>query len=87
MRTKYNINVKCILIFFIGALNNSCSLGLIENTDKLLYKPKLTNETNIIFSNNIVETDEFNILSYNNMYMGGGVSIGDINNDELPDIF
>ena len=87
MRTKYNINVKCILIFFIGALNNSCNLGLIENTDKLLYKPKLTNETNIIFSNNIVETDEFSILSYNNMYMGGGVSIGDINNDELPDIF
>ena len=68
MRIKYNINIEFILIFFICVLTNSCNLGLIEKTDKLLYKLKLPNETNLIFSNNIVETDEFNILSYNNMY-------------------
>jgi len=62
-------------------------LDLLEKKNKELYKLKFPVETNLIFSNNIVETETVSILEYNNMYMGGGVSIGDINNDELPDIF
>ena len=81
------MNVKFILIFFISALYYSCNFELIENKGKRLYKLKLPNETNLVFSNNIVESKTISILEYNNMYMGGGVSIGDINNDELPDIF
>ena len=87
MRIKYNINTKFILIFFISVFNNSCNLDSIEKKNKELYKLKFPVETNLIFSNNIVETETISILEYNNMYMGGGVSIGDINNDELPDIF
>ncbi|MGA0277563.1 MAG: FG-GAP repeat domain-containing protein, partial [Candidatus Kariarchaeum pelagius] len=81
------MNVKFILIFFISAFYYSCNFELIENKGKRLYKLKLPNETNLVFSNNIVESKTISILEYNNMYMGGGVSIGDINNDELPDIF
>ena len=80
--TKY-FNKSLISFFVSTIVLCSCDSDL----KKTIYKLKLLNETNIIFSNNIVETDEFNILSYNNMYMGGGVSIGDINNDDLPDIF
>ena len=43
--------------------------------------------TGINFENNLVSTDEFNVYRYRNFYNGGGVSIGDINNDGLQDIY
>jgi len=45
------------------------------------------NRTGIEFNNAIHETEEFNVLDYGYLYNGGGVGIGDINNDGLPDIF
>ena len=44
-------------------------------------------QTGIGFSNNIHNTKDFNIFSYRNFYNGGGVAIGDINNDGLADVF
>ncbi len=43
--------------------------------------------TGIDFKNRIQETEEFNVLTYGYLYNGGGVSIGDLNNDSLPDIY
>lgn len=43
--------------------------------------------TGINFSNDIHHTKDFNIFSYRNFYNGGGVAIGDINNDGLSDVF
>ena len=43
--------------------------------------------TGIHFSNHIVENDTLNILAYEYVYNGGGVAIGDVNQDGLPDIF
>ncbi len=44
-------------------------------------------QTNILFKNEVIELQDFNILNYRNFYNGGGVGIGDINNDSLPDVF
>jgi hypothetical protein len=45
------------------------------------------NKTGVNFKNLLKEDDpKFSILSYPYYYNGGGVGIGDINNDGLPDI-
>ena len=44
-------------------------------------------ETGIDFINKIENTEEGNIFNYRNFYNGGGVAVGDINNDGLPDVF
>ncbi|HEV9036696.1 MAG TPA: VCBS repeat-containing protein [Puia sp.] len=41
----------------------------------------------IHFNNTIVENDSINPLDLTNIYNGGGVGIGDFNNDGLPDIY
>lgn len=44
-------------------------------------------ETGITFSNRIAENDTMNILAFEYVYNGGGVALGDFNNDSLPDIY
>ena len=43
--------------------------------------------TGVQFANNLNEDDRFNIIKYLYYYNGGGVAVGDVNNDDLPDIF
>lgn len=44
-------------------------------------------ETGVTFENRLAESDTFNILNYLYYYNGGGVAIGDLNNDLLPDLY
>ena len=44
-------------------------------------------DTGVDFVNAVEDGNDFNILSYRNFYNGGGVAIGDINNDDLPDLY
>src|SRR5688572_5206217 len=59
---------------------------LSQETGKLftLLTPK---QTGIDFTNTIRENEALNVLAYEYFYNGGGVAIGDINNDGLPDIY
>jgi hypothetical protein len=44
-------------------------------------------ETNITFKNNLTETVYKNGLFYEYYYNGAGVAVGDLNGDDLPDIY
>ncbi len=75
-----------LTVLLFGALlllTGSCSS---ESKDKL-FSVLSPHTTGVNFKNILKETKEFNVLEYGYLYNGGGVAIGDINNDGLPDIY
>ncbi len=55
--------------------------------EKTLFDLIPTSTSGVQFSNRIADNDTFNILTFEYVYNGGGVGIGDFNNDGLQDIF
>ncbi|MGF1558512.1 MAG: VCBS repeat-containing protein [Flavobacteriaceae bacterium] len=61
--------------------------NIVESIEKPLFELQANEKTGIDFENSLVYDNEFNVYRYRNYYNGGGVAIGDINNDNLPDIY
>lgn len=73
--------IGLILPLFCGI--SSCS----KPKEDTLFKLLAPSETGIDFRNDLVSTEEMNILEYLYFYNGGGVATGDVNNDGLVDIY
>ena len=69
------------LVFTAAALVCSCK------HKETVFTSLSASATGIHFQNTINESDSFNILDYLYFYNGGGVAIGDLNNDGLQDIY
>jgi hypothetical protein len=55
--------------------------------DKPLFGLVSPDSSGLVFSNMLYGEEQLPIYSYINFYSGGGVAIGDINNDGLSDVF
>ncbi|MCA0931208.1 FG-GAP-like repeat-containing protein [Lutimonas saemankumensis] len=79
--------MKNIFVFLLTiTLLISCSKSDLSNKDKM-FRQLDASVSNIDFSNDLIENDSLNYMAYAYMYMGGGVSAGDINNDGLIDLY
>jgi hypothetical protein len=52
-----------------------------------LFQLLPSSQTGIDFKNTLKYDSLFNVFTYRNFYNGGGVALGDVNNDGLPDIY
>src|SRR4030095_1814045 len=70
-------------ILFISLV---CSVGACNNRQTLFHLIP-SDHSNIHFANTIVENDSVNPIDLTNIYNGGGVGVGDFNNDGLQDLY
>ena len=90
MKTKMKHHLSFLLCGLI--LLGSCETSEKEPETVQTEKPTLftllpSDSTGIDFVNFVENQKDFNIFKYRNFYNGGGVALGDINNDGLVDIF
>lgn len=45
-----------------------------------------SNYTGVHFENRLADSPDFNVFTYRNFYNGGGVAVGDLNGDGLPEV-
>src|SRR5882724_1793318 len=72
---------KRYLLYLLSLILYSC------NQPDKIFKSLTSSQTHIQFANNLEDRQNLGILNYIYYYNGGGVAIGDINNDGLPDIY
>src|SRR5579862_4750176 len=91
---KINIQqaTPAALIIFFSACQfmlgcSGSGSGPVAENKTTLFTELSPDKTGIRFSNPNTDYDSLSILDYLYYYNGGGVAIGDINNDGLPDIF
>ena len=71
------------IIFFVGCTSSNSKSSEFD----LKFKALDSEFTGVTFNNELKSENDLNIIEYLYYYNGGGVALGDINNDGLDDIF
>lgn len=70
-----------LLVAIAAAMLTSCT------SSPTLFKKILSGQSGIHFNNVVTENDSINPMDMEYLYNGGGVGVGDFNNDGLPDLY
>ncbi len=93
--TNFLVAITVIMIFITACQNQTSEKIATDKEETETEQPAGTplftllapEKTGISFNNSLTETPYANIMSYPYFYNGGGVAIGDFNNDGLQDIY
>ncbi len=95
MRIQYIAITVSFLLFLFSSCTEDSNQTVAPKTGQKTtinagsgsFKRVLPKESGISFTNLIKEDYDYNIFNYEYLYNGGGVAVGDINNDGLPDLY
>ena len=83
MNTLLHRPISSIGLFLVLA----SLIGACNKQEPALFRKVSAKHSGIHFVNTITESETFNILNFHYIYNGGGVGVGDFDNDGLPDLF
>lgn len=83
MRTR----IAAVVFTAFSLFFMSCHHKENFNPEGALFRLMPAVATGITFNNKVTDSSAFNVFNYRNFYNGGGVAIGDVNNDGKPDVF
>ena len=79
--SMYSIEKGILIVTICCACNNN------KPINDALFTRISSHHTGITFINSLSYDESFNVYLYKSFYNGAGVGIGDVNNDDLPDVF
>ncbi|MGR3810447.1 VCBS repeat-containing protein [Jiulongibacter sp. NS-SX5] len=82
---RFGLFITLVLIFLSCQKDEEENRSTVEGSSP--FKLIDGADSGIEFSNEVRDRKDFNVLTYRNYYNGGGVAIGDLNNDGLNDIY
>ncbi len=87
MSHKLRHSTLFLYLLFLFSCNTKNEIKKKQTTSDKLFTLLSNEHTNVHFKNSVEETADFNVLNYYYTYNGGGVAVGDVNNDGLDDIY
>jgi hypothetical protein len=79
------MKTDCTILRYIALM--SSLLGACHPSTPTLFELLPGSQTHVTFANKLTPSEKLNGFTFTNFYNGGGVAVGDVNNDGYADVF